>query len=333
MAKMTKERKNLSIGLLIFNLVIVAVAVMGVILLRPSTEYIEGQADADEYRVSSKVPARIVRFMVEEGDTVRRGDTLVVLDAPDIEAKLLQAQAAQEAAQAKDEETRNGTRREQVQSALNMWQKAKAGVDIAEKTYARIKSLYDQGVVAAQKFDEATAQRDAAVATEKAARSQYEMAVNGARREDKAATRANVARAKGAVAEVRSYAKETVLTAQEDGEVTEIFPKMGELVGAGAPIMSVSIMKSLWVSFNMREDLLNDFGMGKTFKATVPALGGKEITLRTYFLKDVGTYAAWKATKTTGDYDMKTFQLKAHPDRHVPGLRPGMSVVFPIEHR
>lgn len=333
MAKMTKERKNLSIGLIIFNCVIVAVAIMGIILLQPSTEYIEGQADTDEYRVSSKVPARIVKFLVEEGDTVHAGDTLVILDAPDVEAKLKQAEAAEAAAQAKSDEAQNGARREQIESAYHLWQKSKAGVEIAEKTYKRIKSLYDEGVVAAQKFDEATAQRDAAIATEKTARWQYQMAVNGARKEDKAAAEAMVNRAKGAITEVKSYINETVLTAQADGEVTEIFPKVGELVGTGAPIMNVSMMDKMWVSFNIREDLLNNIGMGKTFKAKVPALGDKEVTLRTYYMKDVGTYAAWKATKTTGDYDMKTFQVKARSDSKIEGLRPGMSVVFPIKHK
>ncbi len=333
MGKMTKERRNLSIGLLIFTAVVVSIAVMGIILLRPSTEYIEGQADVDDYRVSTKVTSRIVKFLVEEGDTVQAGDTLVILDAPDVEAKLQQAEAAEQAAQAKSQEAQNGTRQEQIQGALNMWQKAKAGVEIAEKTYARVKTLYDQGVVAAQKYDEATAQRDAAIATEKAAHSQYQMAVNGARREDKEAAEAMVNRAKGAISEVRSYIKETVLTAPISGEVTEIFPKAGELVGAGAPIMNISDMSKMWVTFNIREDLLNNIGMGKTFETTVPAIGNKKLTLRTYYMKDVGSYATWKATKTTGQYDMKTFQVKARPEQKVDGLRPGMSVIFPIEHR
>lgn len=330
MAKMTKERKNLSIGLIIFTAVIVAIAIMGIFLLEPSTEYIEGQADVEEYRVSSKVPARVVKFLVEEGQEVHAGDTLVILDAPDVAAKLQQAEAAEQAAQAKSDEAQNGARTEQIQSAYSMWQKAKAGVDIAQKTYDRVKSLYDQGVVAAQKFDEATAQRDAAIATEKAAHSQYQMAVNGARREDKQAAQAMVSRAQGAINEVKAYISETVLTAQADGEVTEIFPKVGELVGSGAPIMNIAIMDKMWVSFNVREDLLQNFGVGKTFSASVPALG-KDIKLKTYYMKDVGSYAAWKATKAMGDYDLRTFQIKARPEQKPEGLRPGMSVVFPIK--
>ena len=241
MAKITKERKSLAVGLLIFVAVVIAAAVMGLIMLSPVTEYVEGQAEADEYRVSSKVPGRVVRFYVREGDTVRRGDTLVVLDAPDVLAKLEQARAAKDAAQAKQDEAMAGTRHEQVQAAYDMWQKAKAGLDIAVKSHRRVKELFEQGVLPEQKFDEAAAQLAAAQATEKAAHSQYQMAVNGARREDKAAAAAMVSRARGAVDEVESYVRETVLTAQADGEVSEIFPKAGELVGTGAPIINVAI--------------------------------------------------------------------------------------------
>ena len=216
MAKITKERKSLAVGLLIFVAVVIAAAVMGLIMLSPVTEYVEGQAEADEYRVSSKVPGRVVRFYVREGDTVRRGDTLVVLDAPDVLAKLEQARAAKDAAQAKQDEALAGTRHEQVQAAYDMWQKAKAGLDIAVKSHRRVKELFEQGVLPEQKFDEAAAQLAAAQATEKAAHSQYQMAVNGARREDKAAAAAMVSRARGAVDEVESYVRETVLTAQAD---------------------------------------------------------------------------------------------------------------------
>jgi len=326
MAKITKERKSLAVGLLIFVAVVIAAAVMGLIMLSPVTEYVEGQAEADEYRVSSKVPGRVVRFYVREGDT------LVVLDAPDVLAKLEQARAAKDAAQAKQDEAMAGTRHEQVQAAYDMWQKAKAGLDIAVKSHRRVKELFEQGVLPEQKFDEAAAQLAAAQATEKAAHSQYQMAVNGARREDKAAAAAMVSRARGAVDEVESYVRETVLTAQADGEVSEIFPKAGELVGTGAPIINVAMMDKMWVTFNIREDMLGHIGMNRKFKARIPALGGREVELVTYYMKDLGSYAAWKATKTTGDYDLKTFEVRARPVKPVEGLRPGMSVIFPQQH-
>lgn len=307
--------------------VIAIVAVIGFFMLRKGPEIVQGQAEVTEYRVSSKVPGRILEFRVKEGQSVRAGDTLAILEAPDVQAKLEQARAAEAAAQAQNEKALKGARQEQIQAAYEMWQKAQAGVTIAEKSYKRIKNLYDQGVVSAQKLDEITAQRDAALATEKAAKAQYTMAKNGAEREDKAAAAALVNRAKGAVAEVESYINETYLIAQKDGEVSEIFPKQGELVGTGAPIMNVAVMDDMWVTFNVREDLLQSLTVGTEFEAFVPALD-KNIRLKVNYMKDLGTYAAWKATKTTGQFDLKTFEVRALPTDKVEGLRPGMSVIL-----
>lgn len=324
---MPKQKANLLPAILILAGVIVLVVVGSMYAFSHEEEILQGQADVSEYRVTSKVPARILSFRVKEGDYVHAGDTLVLLEAPDVEAKLSQARAAEEAAAALNRKAEKGTRQEQIAGAYEMWQKAKAGVAIAEKSYARVKKLHDEGVMTAQKLDEATAQRDAAIATERAARAQYDMARNGAEREDREAALAQVARAQGAVSEVRSYVSETVLLATADGEVTEIFPQVGELVGTGAPIMNVALMQEMWVTFNVREDALNAFKMHGVVKAKVPALGGKEVELRVYSMKDLGSYAAWKATKTTGQYDMKTFEVKASPLKRVDGLRPGMSVL------
>lgn len=308
--------------------VIAIVALVGFFMLRKGPEIVQGQAEVTEYRVSSKVPGRILEFRVKEGQSVQAGDTLAILEAPDVQAKLEQARAAEAAAQAQSNKALKGAREEQIQAAYEMWQKAQAGLAIAEKSYKRIKNLHDQGVMSAQKLDEITAQRDAAAATEKAAKAQYNMAKNGAEREDKAAAAALVERAKGAVAEVESYIKETYLIAQAAGEVSEIFPKVGELVGTGAPIMNIAIMNDMWVTFNVREDLLKNLTMGAEFDAFVPALDNKEIRLKVYYMKDLGTYAAWKATKTTGQFDLKTFEVKASPVEKVEGLRPGMSVII-----
>ncbi len=321
------SKANLLPAILIISGVVIIVALAGLFAFSNETETIQGQADVDEYRVSSKVPGRVLEIRVKEGQRVHAGDTLALLEAPEVDAKLSQAEAAEAAAAAQNRKAEKGAREEQKRAAYEMWQKARAGVGIAEKSYARIKRLYDQGVVTAQKLDEVTAQRDAAVATERAAKSQYDMAVNGAEREDKEAAAALVGRAKGAVSEVDAYVKETVLTALHDGEVTDIYPQVGELVGTGAPIMSVSVMDGIWVTFNVREDHLSRFGMGHTVEATVPALGNRAVKLKVYYLKDLGSYAAWKATKTTGQFDMRTFQVKAAPITPVEGLRPGMSVI------
>lgn len=321
------QNSNMLLAFLTLTGVIAIVAVIGFFMLRKGPEIVQGQAEVTEYRVSSKVPGRILEFRVKEGQTVRAGDTLAILEAPDVQAKLEQARAAEAAAQAQNEKALKGARQEQIQAAYEMWQKAQAGVTIAEKSYKRIKNLYDQGVVSAQKLDEITAQRDAALATEKAAKAQYTMAKNGAEREDKAAAAALVNRAKGAVAEVESYINETYLIAQKDGEVSEIFPKQGELVGTGAPIMNVAVMDDMWVTFNVREDLLQSLTVGTEFEAFVPALD-KNIRLKVNYMKDLGTYAAWKATKTTGQFDLKTFEVRALPTDKVEGLRPGMSVIL-----
>ena len=307
---------------------IVAVIVMG-ISIPEEPETIQGMAETTDYRVSSKVPARVLRICVEEGDHVHRGDTLVIMEAPDVQAKLSQAEAAVSVAQAQDEKAKNGTRQEQIQQAYEMWQKAIAGKDVAKKTYNRINRLFENGVIAEQKRDEAKAQYEAMIATEKAARSQYEMARNGARNEDKLAADAQVRRAKGAVSEVHSYINETVLTATADGEVTEIFPEVGELVGTGAPIMNVACTDDVWFTFNVREDLLPGLKVGTQTEVYLPAYD-KTIAVRITKMKDVGSFAVWKATKALDGYDLKTYEVKARPVKplELNGVRSGMSAVM-----
>lgn len=323
-----KKAPNYIPSLILLVIVAGLVATFGFLSISDTEETIQGQAEVKEYRVSTKVPSRIRAILVEEGQFVHAGDTLALLEAPEVSAKLSQAKAAEDAAAAQSRKAENGARAEQIQAAYEMWQKAKSGVEIMEKSYQRIKNLYDQGVMTAQKLDEITAQRDAAIATERAAKAQYDMAKNGAQQEDKDAAAAVVARARGAVSEVNAYVGETVLIAQHDGEVTEIYPQVGELVGSGAPIMTIAIMDDLWITFNVREDHLSDIKMNSTIKATIPALGDKQVDLKVYYMKDLGSFAAWRATKTTGQFDMKTFQIKARPTTAVEGLRPGMSVLM-----
>lgn len=322
------QNSNMLLAFLTLLGVIALVAIVGFFMLRKGPEIIQGQAEATEYRVSSKVPGRILEFRVREGEQIRAGDTLAIIEAPDVMAKMAQAQAAEAAAQAQNAKAMKGARNEQIQTAYEMYQKAKAGRDIAEKSYNRVRRLFEQGVMSAQKLDEASAQYNASVATERAANAQYTMVKNGAEHEDKIAASALVDRAKGAVAEVESYIKETYLIAQADGEVSEIFPKVGELVGTGAPIMNIAELYDMWITFNVREDLLKNLTMGTEFDATVPALDNKVIQLKVNYMKDLGTYAAWKATKTTGQFDLKTFEVRAVPVESIEGLRPGMSVIL-----
>lgn len=328
--KQKQQHRSAMYTLGIVASVILLVALMGFIFLSRESKYIEGQAEADEYRVSSKVPGRIRKYYVSEGDWVKTGDTLVTLEAPDVEAKYTQVEAIRTAAEALNEKSHSPARIEVLQSAYEMWQKAVAGVDIARKTFERVERLYTEGVTTAQQRDEAQANLNAMIATEKAARWQYEMAQRGAQVEDKEITAAQVKEAEGGVAEVASYIDETVLTAPMEGQVSDIFPLQGELVGSGAPIMNITLMVRLWVSLNVREDHLIFFPVGEIFTAYAPGID-REVTLQVTRLKDRGTYAAWKATKVTGEYDLKTFEVKAIPITPIEGLHPGMSVVVKLK--
>jgi len=320
------QHNNILFAILGFAGVVAIVALIGFFALGRDPELIQGQVEVSEYRVSSKVPGRILEIRVKEGDYVKVGDTLAILDAPEVRAKMEQARSAENAAAAQEEMARNGARQEQVQGAYQIMQQAQAGAEIAEKSYQRVQRLFDEGVLSEQKRDEAYASFKAMEAQAKAAASQYEMAKNGARYEDKKAAAALVGRAKGAVQEVSSYINETVQTAQMEGEVTDIYPKVGELVGTGSPIMSVAVMSDLWGTFNVREDQLNGLEMGKTFTAFVPAFN-KNIQMKVYYMKDQGSFAVWKATKANGQYDLKTFEVKARPVEKLEGLRPGMSLI------
>lgn len=319
---------NMMLAFIAMMLVIVLVALAGFFLLTPPDEIIMGQAEATTVRISGKVPGRIVSYRFNEGDKVKAGDTLVYLNTPEVDAKMMQAEAVKAAAEAQHAKALKGARDQEVTGAYEMWQKAQAGLEIAKKSYDRVRNLYEKGVMSAQKKDEAEANYQAMVATEKAARSQYEMAKEGARREDKAAAAALVNQASGAVAEVESYKKEGALVSPIDGEVSERFPEIGELIGTGAPIMNILDMNDIWVTFSIREDLLSQIRIGDEVKAFVPALGNQNVQLKVYAMKDMGTYAAWKATKTNGQYDAKTFEVKARPVQAVEGLRPGMSVIL-----
>ena len=321
------QHKNILLTVAAFTVVVVIIAVIGTLVFKSEPEIIQGYVEVSEYRVSSKVPGRVLELRVKEGDYVNVGDTLAIIDAPDVKAKLAQAESAESAASAMDQMAHNGARREQINGAYALLQQAKAGLEIAQKSYNRVQRLYDEGVMSAQKRDEAFANYKAIEAQVKAAQSQYDMAVNGARREEKMAAAAQVNRAKGAVQEVNSYISETMQTAQKAGEVSDVYPKEGELIGTGSPIMSVSLLDDMWGTFNVREDQLDGMRIGSVITAYAPAFK-KDIKMKVYYIKDQGSYATWKATKANGQYDLKTFEVKARPVTKVEGLRPGMSLVL-----
>lgn len=325
---MIKRSYNLLIGLAALIAILLSVSVIGYIVSRPRPVVIQGEAEATEYRVSGKVPGRIEAFYADEGQQVHKGDTLVLIDSPEIRSKILEAQAAKAAAVAQKDKAMNGARREQIAGAYELWQKAIVGEEVMRKSFERIRTLHDQKVVSDQKYDEVEAQYRAAVATTKAARSQYSMAVNGARQEDKDAAVALVERADAAVQLVNAYKEEIKLTSPADGIVSNRYPKVGELVGQGSPIMTVQDLSDMWFTFNIREDRLHSMQNGDHITLSIPALDGREIGATVYYIAARESYATWKATRETGEFDTRTFEVRARPDHEVDGLRPGMSAIL-----
>ena len=321
------QHNNILLAIIGFIAVVMIVAIIGFFAFDKSDEIIQGEVEVSEYRVSSKLPGRVLELRVKEGDFVKAGDTLAILEVPEVDAQRRAAEATQGAAQALSDMADNGARQEQVQAAYQLWQQAQAASEIAEKSYKRGQKLFDEGVMSAQKRDEAFAAYKATEAQVKAAKSQYDMAKSGARIEERRAAEKQAQAAKGAVDVVKSLLKETVQIAQADGEVSDIYPKVGELLGLGSPIMSVALLDDMWGTFNIREDQLKGLKVGDELSAYIPAFG-KNIKMKVYYIKDQGSYAVWKATKANGQYDLKTFEVKARPTETFEGLRPGMSLII-----
>lgn len=323
-----KKDKALLAALAIFAIVVACIAIVGILLIQPDKSVTQGQADCDAVRVSGKLPGRLEQLFVKPGDYVHKGDTLAKIYSSTVDAKLYQAQSMQDAAAAQTAKVDHGTRDEVKKSAQSLLQQAQAAETIARKTYQRMQNLFEQGVVTEQKRDEAKAAYDAATAQVAAAKSQYEMAVNGAQREDKIASQSMTNAAKGSVMEVKSLLEDQFLIAPCDGEVSDIYPQEGELVAMGTPIMSISKLDDMWVSFNVREEMLANLPMGKEIEVAIPALGNKTTKLKVFYVHDMGSYATWQATKAYGEYDSKTFEVKARPTEAISNFRPGMSVIM-----
>ena len=314
---MAKKNYNLLIGVGALVGVVLLIALVGYLVSKPRPRVIQGEAEATEYRISCMVPGHVTELYCREGQQVHKGDTVAFIDSPQVRAKLAQAQAARS----------NGARKEQIAGAYELWQQALVQEDVMKKSFERVKTLYDQKVISAQKYDETKAQYDAAVAQAKAAKSQYDMALDGARAEDRAAAAALVHQADGAIQEVDSYLQELYLVSPADGIVSSVYPKQGELVGQGSPVATVTDLSDIWFTFNIREDELHSMQTGDALTVKVPALDGRTLKARVNYMAVRESYATWKATKETDQYDAKTFEVRAVPEERVEGLRPGMTVL------
>lgn len=297
------------------------------IICKPKPLQLQGEVDATEVKIGSKLAGRIDSIYVHKGDDVRKGQLLFTLKSPEIEARLAQAVAGLKGAQAQNIKAATGARYEDIQMALDNYLKAQAASELAQKTFDRVNNLFIDGVVPGQKKDEAETQLKASLETENAAKLQWDKAKNGTRIEDKDAASAMVSHAQAVIDEVRSYLDETNIYAPTDGEISNIVVEPGELVSSGYPVVTLVNLKDSWVTFNIREDLLACIRKGSEFVASIPAIGENKVKLRVSYINALGSYATWNATKTTGEFDMKTFEVHAIPVEKTSGLHPGMSVL------
>ena len=301
---MNINNKTISITFIVILIVTVVVSIIGMLLMSRQPMVLQGQIEATEIRISGKLPGRIDSFLVEEGEWVKAGDTLVVINSPTIEAKYRQVNALEQVAQEQNKKIDAGTRRQIIATARQLWNKTQSDLTLAQTTYRRVLTLYKDSVVTEQRKDEVEAMYKAAQAAERAAYQQYQMAVDGAQSEYRAAARSLVDAARSTVDEVSALLVDSKLIAPKDGQIATIFPKRGELVAPGTPIMNLIVMNDVHAVLNIREDLMPQFKIGGTFKADVPALDKKDIEFRIYYISPLGSFATWKSTKQTGSYDM-----------------------------
>ncbi|MEZ8054184.1 HlyD family secretion protein [Vibrio tasmaniensis 1F-187] len=296
---------------------------------QPQPVKLQGQIDAQQYSISSKVPGRIDEIFVRKGDSVEKGELIFSLLSPEIDAKLEQAKAGQKAAGALAKQAENGARTQQIQAAKDQWLKAKAAADLMDKTYQRVNNLYNDGVVAEQKRDEAKTQWRAAKYTESAAFQMYQLAQEGARDETKVAAAQKALMAAGAVAEVEAYAKDTQIHSWFSGEVAQVLLSSGELAPQGFPVVTVIDTKDAWAVLNVREDMLKHFEKGNQFEAYLPALD-KSLTFQVTHIAVMGDFATWRSTDAAQGFDLRTFEVEAHPVDTKETLRMGMSLVVEL---
>ncbi|MCX6231490.1 MAG: efflux RND transporter periplasmic adaptor subunit [Bacteroidetes bacterium] len=297
------------------------------IISRPKPIEVQGEVEATQIKVASKLTGRIDSIAVHKGDKIKRGQLLFVIKSPEIEAKIQQAYATLKGAVAQNNKAIFGAEKEDIQAAYNSYLKANTAYELAQKTYERINNLYNEGVLPAQKRDEAESNYKVAQETTNAAKALLEKVQKGCRIEDKDAAKAMVSKAQGAINEVESYLSETRIYAPQDGEVADIIAETGELISAGYPVVTIARLDDSWICFNLREDLLASIKIGSEFNAVFPSLGNKEVKLKVTYIHVLGNFATWNATKTSGEFDMKTFEVHAVPLEKTENLRPGMSAL------
>ena len=314
----------------LFGLVLIVLAISGALDVSHEPKFIQGEIDATRVDVSAKISGRVAEQMVRDGTPVQKGELLLVLDSPELQARVQQAEAWLAAAQAQLEKIRKGAREEEIRKAENVHAEAVAALTVAEQTFARVKKLHEARAISSQNYDEAKSQLDMAREREKQAKATLDLVLSGARPEDEQAADAQARLAQAKLAEVESMREDLQLRAPLSGEVNKVLVRQGELVSAGYPLVTMVDLNDVWAVVQLREEYLKYIRMGETFQARVPALGDQNVTFRVNYIAPLGDFATWRATNDSGSFDLKTFEVHGQPLEAVPGLRPGMSVIFEI---
>ena len=314
----------------IYIIVVLTLLLVGIITLvryfsRVNRPVIQGVVECRSYRASSKLAGRIDSMYVAEGDMVYKGELLYTISTPELDAKLSQVAALKAEAEAINSEVDMGARKEQIVAVRSLWQKALAGLSLAQSSYDRVKNLYDKGIVPRQQYDEALANYEAMQATVVATKAEYDLVVEGATRQQREAVEAKVREAQGGVDEVRSYLEDAKVYAPISGRVSSVMAEPGELVGSGTPVVTILDTAHCWVMFNIKEDKLSNVHLGYRFKGYIPALDTKG-EFEVYYISSEADFATWSATRARGGFDIRTFEVRARSVEAL-DILPGMSVI------
>ena len=323
------NRGKYLIFIILLAITAIIIVFIGIAIKKNKKVALQGVIECREYRVASKIAGKIETLHISEGDSVTIGELLYTISTPELQTKLSQAIAAKDAAMALDKQTITGARQQQIDAAYNLWQKASAGRELAQKSFERIVNLHAKGVVTTQQLDEATANLEAMIATESAAYAEYSLALAGATKEQKDAAAANVNIAQGAIDEITSYISDGTVISPISGEVSTVAYYPGEVVGAGFPVVTILDLDDLWAEFNIKENLLPHFTIGTTLIAYIPAID-KHIPLVVSYISPQADFAIWNATRAEGGFDIRTFVVKLKPTDNKSKLRPGMSAIIEL---
>lgn len=326
------KTKLLLLSFIVILLIILTLSVLGIFLMREKDIVLQGQIEAEEYDISGLLPGRIEKIYVKKGENVDKGDTLVHIISREMIAELNSQNALHEAAVSQSDKIDSGSRKELISIAKELWIGTKADLKVAKTTYERIKVLYEDSIVSLQRKDEAEAIYKSSLAAERAAYYQYQMALDGAQDADRTTAKAMAKAAQSNADVVRSILDDSKLTSPISGEVASISLNNGELTSIGTNIMTIIDIDNPYLVLNVREDLMSNFPMNGTILCDIPALELKDVPFTINYISPLGSFATWKATKETGGYDLRTFEIQAVPTTDIYGLRPGMSVLTAIRN-